>query len=56
MNMLGFPTLPRSQPCAYQSTNQNLWNVKSILHTTGSALSINSAATLGKKNDQNYQK
>ena len=50
MNMLGFPTLPRSQSCAYQSTNQNLWNVKSILpHTTGSALSINSAATLKKK-------
>ena len=50
MNMLGFPTLPRSQPCAYQSTNQNLWNVKSILpHTTGSALSINSAATPRKK-------
>ena len=50
MNMLGFPTLPRSQPCAYQSTNQNLWNVKSILpHTTGSALSINSAATPKKK-------
>ncbi|CAX43645.1 conserved hypothetical protein [Candida dubliniensis CD36] len=44
MNMSGFPTLSRSQPCrGYQSMNQDLWNVKA------SALFLNNAAVTAKK-------